>query len=81
MFNERSCLPVVLIAFFGPLCGCNMNAVLSDSGADEPLQPGDNALSDFSAPDVNADSPHFQKSVTPRDYLGKVSAWYFGHST
>ena len=39
------------------------------------------ALSDFSLLDVNPTSPTFNQNVSPRDYLGQVSAWYFGHST
>ncbi len=44
-------------------------------------EPGGEALPDFSVADVNADSPRYQAVVSPRDYLGQVSAWYFGHST
>jgi len=36
---------------------------------------------DFSLPDVNETSPRFPELVSPRDYLGGVSAWYFGRST
>ncbi|MBP88378.1 MAG: hypothetical protein CMJ64_16960 [Planctomycetaceae bacterium] len=35
----------------------------------------------FQLEDVNPDSPRFGESVSPRDYLSQVSAWYFGHST
>lgn len=38
-------------------------------------------LSDFGLDDVNATSPRFGESVSPRDYLQKVSGWYFGHAT
>lgn len=36
---------------------------------------------DFALVDENAASTTYQKSVSPRDYLGQVSAWYFGHAT
>ncbi len=36
---------------------------------------------DFLLADVNGDSPTGSQDVTPRDYVGKVSAWYFGHAT
>ena len=36
---------------------------------------------DFSLIDLNTASPTSGQAVSPRDYLGKVSAWYFGHST
>ncbi len=38
-------------------------------------------VSDFSLEDVNATSPRFGQAVSPRDYLQKVSGWYFGHAT
>jgi hypothetical protein len=36
---------------------------------------------DFSLPDVNETSARYGELVSPRDYLGQVSAWYFGHAT
>ena len=36
---------------------------------------------DFALEDVNAASPTTAEDVSPRDYLGKVSAYYFGHAT
>ena len=33
----------------------------------------------FSLTDTNTTSKRAGQSVSPRDYLGKVSAWYFGH--
>jgi hypothetical protein len=44
-------------------------------GAPEDPKP------DFSLPDVNPNSATSEEQVSPRDYLGKVSAWYFGHAT
>ena len=41
----------------------------------------DGAMPDFLLTDVNDTSPQFGLEVSPRDYLGGVSAWYFGHST
>ena len=48
--------------------------------ATEP-EAGPNALPDFSLPDVNHTSPTASEMVSPRDYLEKVSGWYFTHST
>ncbi len=31
--------------------------------------------------DVNSTSPTFGQYILPADYQGKVSAWYFGHTT
>ena len=47
---------------------------------DDPASPPV-AAPDFALPDVNATSPTFNQTVSPRDYLQKVSAWYFGHAT
>lgn len=57
--------------------------VAAGCGDDEPVNPGpgDGQVPDFSLADVNPTSATFEQSVSPRDYLQKVSAWYFGHST
>ena len=34
----------------------------------------------FHLRDLNAGSSRFSQDVSPRDYVGKVSGWYFGHS-
>jgi len=36
---------------------------------------------DFTILDVNPSSGTFDQPVSPRDYLMRVSAWYFGHAT
>ena len=36
---------------------------------------------DFSLEDVNSASERGGDTVSPRDYLGQTSAWYFGHAT
>jgi hypothetical protein len=36
---------------------------------------------DFSLLDVNPASPTSGQPVSPRDYLQRVSGWYFGHAT
>ena len=36
---------------------------------------------DFQLVDVNPNSSTYNQAVSPRDYLGQVSAWYFGHAT
>ncbi len=40
-----------------------------------------NMVPDFSLVDVNPNSMSSGQPVSPRDYLQRVSAWYFGHST
>ncbi len=41
----------------------------------------DGPVPEFGLQDVNATSQRLGQTVSPRDYLGQVSAWYFGHST
>lgn len=49
---------------------------------DDPAKPAETgAMPDFQLVDVNPASPTYAQSVSPRDYLQKVSAWYFGHAT
>jgi hypothetical protein len=38
-------------------------------------------MADFQLQDINPASARFGETVSPRDYLSQVSAWYFGHST
>ncbi len=38
-------------------------------------------MPDFTLPDVNPNSATYGTSISPRDHLGEVTAWYFGHST
>ena len=58
-------------------------ALAAGCGDDDPVNPGPGAgqVPDFSLADVNPTSATADQSVSPRDYLTKVSAWYFGHST
>lgn len=44
------------------------------------VDAGDGVPADFSLVDVNPASARSGQNVSPRDYLGHVSAWYFGHS-
>ena len=39
------------------------------------------AVPDFELLDVNPNSSSYRTSVSPRDHLGHVSVWYFGHAT
>ncbi|MBX2798330.1 MAG: hypothetical protein KTR31_11690 [Myxococcales bacterium] len=38
-------------------------------------------LPDFALVDTNATSPTTGTEVSPRQFLGQRTAWYFGHST
>jgi len=46
-----------------------------------PLEIPGNAAPNFGLMDVNPASPTGGLLVSPRDHVGKVSAWYFGHAT
>jgi hypothetical protein len=57
-------------------------------GCGAASQPDGGSLADASVPqpdfsllDVNPASASAGHSVSPRDYQGRVSAWYFGHSS
>ena len=45
---------------------------------DDPVAP---VVSDFSLTDVNFNSASHGQSLSPRKYVGTISAWYFGHAT
>jgi hypothetical protein len=44
----------------------------------EPVSP--NAVPDFALVDVNPNSISHNTEVSPRDYRGQISAWYFTRS-
>jgi len=46
-----------------------------------PADPADSVMGDFSLVDVNPSSATAGDSISPRQFLGKISAWYFGHAT
>ncbi len=95
ILSKRRYLQVLLVGVPWLFIGCNSVTVVENGGNEGPSnsnddegagtaetpEPGDETLPDFSAADVNVNSTRFQETVSPRDYLGQVSAWYFGHST
>ena len=40
-----------------------------------------NQVADFSLIDVNPNSTTRDQNISPRDFQGQISAWYFGHAT
>jgi hypothetical protein len=38
-------------------------------------------VADFSLIDTNSTSATYGESVSPGDYSGQISGWYFGHAT
>jgi hypothetical protein len=55
-------------------------AEVGGGGANAGIAVGD-LVADFHLLDVSPNSPTSGQLVSPRDYLEKVSGWYFGHST
>lgn len=57
-----------------------------DAGPLDASVPGSDGgglsmMPDFDLIDVNTSSATFDTLVSPRDYIGRVTAWYFGHAT
>ena len=72
----RPGVPTLLAAVLAVAVGCGEDPPSSVTG------PTLGALaSDFAVSDVNPNSARHGEAVSPRDYLGQVSAWYFGHAT
>ena len=59
------------------LSGCSS----SPTGAQPPPIPEDELAPDFSLEDVNPTSATFGMPVSPRDFIGTVTGWYFGHAS
>ena len=53
----------------------------ADTDTDTDTDPGPILVPDFGLIDVNPSSNTGGTEVSPRDYLQKVSGWYFTHST
>jgi hypothetical protein len=69
-------LPVLTaVAVTVVFVGCDSATSVVDDGPVDPF------VSDFSLRDANSSSPTFNTVVSPRDFLGQVSAWYFGSAT
>lgn len=52
-----------------------------DPSSPPPTPPPATLMPDFSLTDVNPNSATTEAAVSPRQYLQRISAWYFGHST
>lgn len=66
----------LVLAFVFVLASCGG----SSSAPPDDVDVGETAP-DFALEDANASSPTAAQDVSPRDYVGKVSAYYFGHAT
>ena len=70
MFDRRLLVALVVLV----VAGC---AKKHDPVRPDPNQPAP----DFTLVDQNPSSTTVGQGVSPRQYLHKVSAWYFGHAT
>ena len=55
-----------------------------DSGKESDTAVDDRVgtlVSDFELPDQNPHSPKYEDLISPRDYMGQVSGWYFIKAT
>lgn len=66
----RSTVALLLV-----VTACGAKPGSKQTGLDVPPVP------DFHLTDVNPASPRSGQSVSPRDYAGVVTGWYFGHSS
>lgn len=73
MRNRSFCVIRTSIVLLWSLGGCGPGDSVND--------PSDQAMPEFAIPDVNPASARYNNDVSPRDYLGQISAWYFGHAT
>jgi len=76
-FPRRSIRLLFALALVVAL-GCGHD---SPSSPDSGVSVTTGAAPDFRLVDVNPNSATHDQLVSPRRYLHKVSAWYFGHST
>ncbi len=74
-------MQVAAIAIFALLFAFGCGDDESPVGANGNGIPTGNQAPDFALADVNSSSATNGEMVSPRDYEGKVSAWYFGRST
>jgi predicted component of type VI protein secretion system len=71
---------VLLAGLVLALASCNSENPIQPPGGG--ITPNDTLqVADFALPDVNPNSATHDQAISPRDYLNKVSAWYFGHAT
>jgi hypothetical protein len=56
-------------------------AVLAGSEWPAAAEGEEELVPDFSLLDTNPASSTYNQSVSPRDFVGQISAWYFGHAT
>jgi hypothetical protein len=56
-------------------------ALLTSLGCAGPNLDTSEPVPDWSLEDTNQSSASYGEAVSPSDFLGRVSAWYFGHGS
>lgn len=79
----RSAEPYLLALFVVAACfwGCGDDDPEDIVGFDDTEFDDSVAVPDFSLRDHNPNSATYNQQVSPRDYIGRLSAWYFGSAT
>ena len=78
-FRRRAGRHAVLAVFLAFIMTCGCGGKDATKPGPTPL-PSTEAVPDFHLKDMNPNSVRYHSLVSPRDYLGTVSAWYFGHA-
>ena len=71
----RTAVLLAAVPFVLPACGGGCCDGPAGAGPLPQTAPA------FSLEDVNDTSHTHQETLSPRDYMGWISVWYFGHST
>ena len=73
--------PDVAVAVPDATLVAQVDAASPDAAMPDAAAPDAGPAPDFALEDVNPTSATFEQMVSPRDHVGHVSAWFFGHST
>jgi hypothetical protein len=77
-FLHRSAGATAILALLLLAPACDRDKKPSEPVNHDP--GGADTMPAFRLPDVNPSSATFGRQVSPRDHLGRISAWYFGHA-
>lgn len=76
--SRRRVSAILLAAAVIALTGCNDD---DDKKPTEPDPVDGVVAADFTLPDVNPNSATYQQPISPDEYPGEVSCWYFVAAT
>ena len=75
IWNVRGLVPALLVA------GTVLSACSDEEKCSEGGNPPSGVMPDFALTDVNHNSPTHNQVVSPRHFLGRISAYYFTETT